>query len=147
MTYRRLGYAILGLAMTFFAWLQVNDPDPLLWLPLYATAAVLLFAAVFGWWRRSAVILAWVSYAVVGAFAMPGFVEWLLHHPWSDLAGVMSPERQYIEDSRELLGLLIAAACLLFLWWAPPSVADRRPRRTRSVCAEPPIGGRGGRNC
>lgn len=121
MTVTRILYLLLGLAMATFAWLQINDPDPWLWVPIYLCSAALFLAALFGWFRRWAVVSVWVIYAILMLLALPGFVEWLLHHPWSDLTGEMSADRQYIEDSRELLGLLIAALCLLFLWLRPPS--------------------------
>ena len=124
---RQIGYTGLGIAMLWFAWVQRNDPDPWLWVTLYGVAAGLFAAALIGWSRRWAVVAVWSAYAVTGLFLLPGFLDWLLKHPWSDLVGVMSTERQYIEDSRELLGLLIAASCLLLLWFLPPQRAAKQP--------------------
>ena len=122
---RRIVLAILAAAMAVFAALQINDPDPLRWVLLYGATTALLVAAFFGWSRRWAIVIVWSVYAVWGALLVPGFLEWLFRHPWSDLVGVMSVERQYIEDSRELLGLLIAAICLLFPWLVPPAERER----------------------
>lgn len=105
--------------MTVFAGLQWNDPDPWLWVTLYAAAALLFGLAIAGWRRSWAIALVLAAYATVAATALPGFLEWLLHHPWSDLTAAMAADRQYIEDSRELLGLVIAAATLIWLWRSP----------------------------
>jgi hypothetical protein len=68
-----------------------------------------------------------VAYAAVGVTVLPGFVEWLLHHPAGDLVGSMSAERPHIETSRELLGLVIAAACVAPLWRAQTTAAPPPP--------------------
>ena len=122
---RRTAHAVLGLAMVVFGGLQINDPDPWLWVPLYLFIALPLLAGAAG---RFLKLLAWIALALcatVGATAVPGFVEWVSSHPFGDIVGVMSTERQYIEDSREFLGLVIAAACLaVLLIWPPRSLAQ-----------------------
>jgi hypothetical protein len=108
----------LGLAVLLAgcAAVQYNDPDPVLWISLYGAGSVLLLLAAAGWRRRWAVLVVLGAYAVVGAIALPGFVDWLLHHPAGDLTAPMSAEQPHIEASREFVGLLIAAACVAPLW-------------------------------
>ena len=108
----------LGLAVLLagFAVVQHNDPDPLLWIGLYGAGSALLVLAAAGWCRRWAVLGLLTAYAVVGATVLPGFVEWVLHHPVSDLTAPMSAARPHIETSRELVGLVIAAVCVAAAW-------------------------------
>lgn len=121
MTRRRVLYLGLFLLLAVFAGLQVNDPDPWLWISLYGTAAALCVLALFGKAPRWPLVVLWLAYFGVAASVFPGFLDWLLHHPFGDLVAEMSDHRPYVEESRELLGLLIAAGCLLALWRWPPA--------------------------
>lgn len=104
---------LLGLTMLVFALLQINDPDPLIWVTYYATIAC---ACTFAAYRplHRAVFLALAAITAAGVvLTLPGFVDWLLNRPTSDLWAPMSTSRMYIEHSRELLGLLIAGGFLV----------------------------------
>ena len=99
--------------MLVFALVQLNDPDPLIWVTFYAAIACACTVAAYRPLPR-AVSLALGGVIAVGvALTLPGFVDWLLNRPPSDLWAPMSDDRMYIEHSRELLGLLIAGACLV----------------------------------
>ena len=99
--------------MLVFALLQLNDPDPLIWVTYYAAVAAVCTVAAY----RPLPIAVFVALAAVTAagvvLTLPGFVDWVLNRPASDLWAPMSSDRSYIEDSRELLGLLIAGGSLL----------------------------------
>ena len=104
---------VLGLAMLVFALLQINDPDPLIWVTYYAAVACACTIAAYRPLHR-AVLLALVAVTAAGVvLTLPGFVDWLLNRPTSDLWAPMSASRMYIEHSRELLGLLIAGGALV----------------------------------
>lgn len=103
---------MLGMAMLVFGLLQLNDPDPLIWVSYYVLVAC---ACTFAAYRPLPGVAFWslLGLSAAGvAVTLPGFVDWLLNRPPSDLWAPMSAERMYIEHSRELLGLLIAAGCL-----------------------------------
>ena len=117
----RVGLAVLLAAC---AAVQYNDPDPVLWIGLYGAGSLLLVLAAAGWQARWAVLVVLLAYAAVGVTVLPGFVEWLLHHPGSDLTAPMSADSPHIEASREFVGLVIAAACVAPLW---PTRASDRP--------------------
>ena len=103
---------LLGLAMLVFALLQLDDPDPLLWVSYYAAIACACTVAAYRP-LPAAVRLGLAAATAAGAvFALPGFADWVLNRPTSDLWAPMSADRMYIERSRELLGLVIAGACL-----------------------------------
>ena len=113
---RRVIDLLLAAVLVGCAAVQYNDPDPLLWIALYGAGALLLVLAAAGWRRRWAVLVVLAAYAAVGATLLPGFADWLLHHPGSDLIAPMAADRPHIEESREFVGLLIAAACVAPLW-------------------------------
>ena len=109
--------------MLVFALLQVNDPDPLIWVSYYAAIACACTFAAFRWLPRAA-FLALAAVTLAGAaLTLPGFVDWAFNRPTSDLWAPMSTDRMYIEHSRELLGLLIAGGFLV--------ASDRLSRRGR----------------
>lgn len=103
---------LLGLGMLVFALLQLNDPDPLVWVSYYAAIACACTVAAY----RPLPAVVFLGLAAVtatgAALALPGFADWILNRPASDLWAPMSADRMYIEHSRELLGLAIAGACL-----------------------------------
>ena len=99
--------------MLVFALLQVNDPDPLIWVTYYAAIACACTVAAFGRLPRVA-FMALAAVTLAGAaLTFPGFVDWVFHRPTSDLWAPMSADRMYIEHSRELLGLVISGAFLV----------------------------------
>ena len=66
-------------------------------------------------WLGFAVAVAW------SAWLLPSVYELFAHHTASDLFTGMSPDRPYVEEAREALGLLIGAAAMLHLILAKPS--------------------------
>lgn len=94
--------------------LQLNDPDPVVWMAMYGAAA--LSAAAVPYWRRG-----WVVAAVVAAVA----AAWALAL-WSGVAGAvetsdlwrkMSEKGGRVEEMREAGGLTIVALWLGAAAW------------------------------
>ncbi|PJZ45976.1 transmembrane 220 family protein [Leptospira brenneri] len=83
----------------YFAYLQLNDPDPYLWFPIYAAVAVIAFAGLF---RK-----------------VPNFVGQILIPVYLVLAVYYATQTPYwgmeVEEVRECLGLLIASGALVLL--------------------------------
>ena len=82
---------VLGLAMLVFALLQLNDPDPEVWVGYYAVMACACTVAAY---RPLPAVLFWALAAasVAGAaLTVPGFVDWVLNRPASDLWGPCHP--------------------------------------------------------
>ncbi len=99
--------------MLVFGLLQLNDPDPLVWVSYYTAIACACGVAAL----RPLPAAAFLALAAVTAagvvLTLPGFADWVLRRPTSDLWAPMSADRMYIEHSRELLGLLIGGSCLV----------------------------------
>ncbi|MEO1261279.1 MAG: transmembrane 220 family protein [Bacteroidota bacterium] len=104
---------ILAVVFLLFAYFQVNDPDPYLWMLLYFfLAAVCLFSA-YG--RRNKYII-WMGIAgcTIWIFLLlPEFINWI-NMGMPNIAGQMKAEEPHIEFTREFLGLGI---CLAVLFW------------------------------
>ena len=107
--------SLATLMFILFAALQLNDPDPLYWFLVYAAVAVVAAAAVVGR-RLPRFALVTLGAVIAGVLiAAPGFVDYLQSGDWSSIAEHMNDEEPYIEQGREFVGLLIAAAALLLL--------------------------------
>ncbi|TGK85009.1 hypothetical protein EHQ23_10015 [Leptospira bourretii] len=83
----------------YFAYLQLNDPDPYLWFPIYAFVALIALASLFR--------------------PVPKFVGWILIPIYLVLSGYYFSQTPYfgmeVEEVREFLGLLIASAAVALL--------------------------------
>lgn len=91
---------------------QYNDPDPVIWMILYAVPLALVVAAAFG--RPSFLcVIGVVTYTGMGLYCMP----W---ERFAEAAGIkpqwamMSPEN---EAFREGFGLILAAVFLILPAW------------------------------
>lgn len=109
---------ILLLLLTFvflvFAYLQLNDPDPIHWTLGYLAIAVSCGLAAFGrypkWWLWGVTL----TFGIWMLLAAPGILHWA-QQGFPDITGEMKASTPVIEDSREFLGLLIAFAVMVFL--------------------------------
>jgi uncharacterized membrane protein len=104
---------ILAIMFLVFAFLQINDPDPVVWILIYGAMAVTCVLAMFKMYYPKIMIALAVIYVGYSILLVPGLIAWwrapnrsLL---FDDLAKM---EHLYIEESREFLGLMI---CLFVL--------------------------------
>lgn len=112
-------HVILALMFLSFAALQINDPDPLIWILIYLNMVAL---SVLGFLKKYNKL--WIGitaglYLVYAMFLIPGTMEWF-HSPdrallFDDLAKMQYP---YIEETRECLGLVICLVALGFHFFA-----------------------------
>ena len=106
---------ILTLMFLLFAFVQINDPDPILWILIYGNMAVLCVLAMFKmrfiYWLAATIVL----YGIYAALLINGAWEWLQSPDRSllfdDIAKMQYP---YIEETREFLGLLICISVAVF---------------------------------
>ncbi|MFY0625091.1 MAG: transmembrane 220 family protein [Reichenbachiella sp.] len=92
-----------------FAFVQFNDPDPLFWVLLYSLVALVSFARLFGY--SSSIVFIVLTFTLVGTslFYFAGFMEYLTQPNKHEIIGDMVYKKPYIEQTREFLGLLLAA--------------------------------------
>jgi len=99
--------------MIYFSYLQLNDPDPILWVLVYVLVAGLLVFSAFG--KRNAYAF-WgivVPMFITMGVLSPGVWHWMMYESAADVLGEMSPDRKYVEETREFGGLLIALILLI----------------------------------
>jgi len=104
---------ILAVMFLAFAFVQINDPDPLLWIAIYGVMAVVCIMAAYKYYIKP---LLWILLAGFIAYMIilwPGLQEWLRQEDKGVLFDEgMKMQFPYIEESREFLGLLICVIVL-----------------------------------
>ncbi|MDH4091722.1 MAG: transmembrane 220 family protein [Cyclobacteriaceae bacterium] len=106
---------LLAAMFLVFAFVQINDPDPVVWILIYGGMAVVCIMAIFEFYVRKFLIGLLAVFLVYSFFYVPGVLEWLRHDNKSALFDeVAKMEHLYIEESREFLGLMICISVLLF---------------------------------
>jgi hypothetical protein len=111
----RILNAIMILLFALSIAVQVNDPDPLLWMLIYGYALLVTAMALFN------------RYTVLAPIGMIAYlIGWAIEMPtWNpaEIAHLLTQPKMTtnnVEIAREALGLLICAAWLLVLtivWW------------------------------
>jgi len=112
-----------------FAGLQYNDPDPLLWIPIYLFAAFLCWKAYKGIYHKR---LMWLGLGLYGLYAVyllldkNGVLSWASEHAAESLVTSMKAEKPWIEETREFGGLLILMAVFAVNLYKAPKAQGRR---------------------
>lgn len=108
----KIFFAVLFL---LFALVQINDPDPLLWILVYGAMMVVSIMAIYNRYPTGIMIIMAAGYLIMTVLYFDGFATWLTSPNrallFDDLAKMQYP---YIEEAREFLGLLICIAVLVF---------------------------------
>jgi Transmembrane family 220, helix len=106
---------LLAVMFLIFAFVQINDPDPVLWILIYGVMAVMCVLAIFEFYPAK---VTWGLMAILILYSFvyaPGVIEWLQKDNkallFDDIAKMQYP---YIEQAREFLGLLICVGVLIF---------------------------------
>ena len=105
---------LLAALFLLFAFVQINDPDPALWILIYGLMGVACILAAFGRYYPKIISILLIIYLAYSFFYISGVVEWLGSEDKSllfdDIAKMQYP---YIEESREFLGLFICIIVLI----------------------------------
>ncbi|WP_231464018.1 MULTISPECIES: transmembrane 220 family protein [unclassified Pedobacter] len=107
---------IFAIAFTGFAYVNLNDKDSWLWVPIYMAAAICCGLAAAGYFYPNvylALITFYLIYAVKIFFAKDGVRDWIGKYNKPSLVESMQADKPYIEQTREFFGLLIIAGALL----------------------------------
>lgn len=114
-------HGLMAAILVLSAGLQLNDPDPVVWVAIYAAAALLAALAATGrrpaWRRPVALVVAFVAlgWALSVAFSSPRVP------PLGELVGDWRMYASGVEERRETLGLLWIAC-----WSALVALPARR---------------------
>ena len=122
----RILNSILALMFLAFAFVQVNDPDPVLWILIYGVMAAISVMAIFEYYIPAFMYVLSVGYLVYLVILFPGMMDWF-NSPdrallFDDIAKM---QYYYIEEAREFLGLLICVVVLGFYVWRSRVIANQ----------------------
>lgn len=117
-TFNRIFFGIWALLFMLFAYWQINDPDPLIWISIYGYGA--LMAALAAMRRYPMPLLAFgFLFGIAGFFYMyPGAVSDWIAQEWQQQD--LSMKTQHMEEAREAFGLLIVSLIMgvaTFVGW------------------------------
>jgi hypothetical protein len=105
---------VLAVMFLVFAFVQINDPDPLIWILIYGGMAVLSVMAIFNFYPKKVLIGLLLLFLAYSTLFFSGVIEWLRSDNKSALFDdVAKMENLYIEESREFLGLFICIIVLI----------------------------------
>jgi Transmembrane family 220, helix len=104
---------ILTLMFVVFAFLQVNDPDPIIWISIYGSMAIVCVMAAFEFYLPKLLMVMGIVFLGYSFVYLPGLREWLQHEDTAMLFDNLAKmEFRYIEEAREYLGLMICLGVL-----------------------------------
>lgn len=105
-------HLVFAALFLYIAFLQLNDPDPLYWIVVYAGTAAVALAKSIGRSSEFAISILLGAVAAGMIIAVPGLVEFLQA---GDYAAIGDMGRAtYVEPTREFGGLLFAFMLLLY---------------------------------
>ncbi len=103
---------IFTILFVLFATVQLNDPDPLMWVGLYGFVAIVNAMAIFSFFPKRSIVLGLVVLGIGCLYLSPSLIEWIASG--QSLIEGMSPNRKYVEESREFLGMLMGLGTLAY---------------------------------
>jgi len=114
-----MGLSILNgifcISFILFAYVNLNDKDSWLWVPIYLVAAICCGLAVFKFYYPLIYLVAiafYLIYAIQLFFSKDGVRDWITVYKKPSIVETMQATKPYIEKTREFFGLLIISAAL-----------------------------------
>lgn len=111
---RRMVNIILFVIFSLFAFVQLNDPDSIVWFILYAITAFICLYANYKSISKPFLIVFTIGLLAYASWHFSYFEDWLQTENKEAIFGEMIYEKPYLEGSREFLGLIIAASAILY---------------------------------
>jgi hypothetical protein len=104
---------LLTIVFLVLSFLQINGPDPIIWILIYGTMAIVCVMAAFEFYVKRLMLLQVIVYVVYAATLAPSFNAWIRSaNPSLSFDNVDKMQNPYVEKSREFLGLVF---CLVVL--------------------------------
>lgn len=125
----------LALAALFavFAVVQLNDPDPLVWVIIYGTVAAICGFAAFNRYSIPVLIISMIICAAGALYLSPGVYDWFANHTSDEIFERMSPDKVFIETARECFGLLVTLLVLAVQFTRARKAGTDKPRARAGV--------------
>jgi hypothetical protein len=109
--------ALFALVLLAFASLQINDPDPVIWIGFYIICALVPLLGLLGQHIKPVFWLALGLCGITLFLYAPGAYQYYLHMTQEPLMQSMNPQKPYIEEAREFLGTLITLGLIVASEW------------------------------
>lgn len=109
------------IAFVLFAYVNLNDNDSWIWVPIYLLAAICCGLAAFHFYYPTIYLLAitfYLIYAIRLFFVKDGVWDWINKYKKPSIVESMQASKPYIEKTREFFGLLIISAALAINYFA-----------------------------
>ena len=97
---------LLCLIFVLFAFVQINDPDPWIWIPIYLFSAYTEFCSSRNYFNPMLLMMLATGYLLGALFLFPfeNMAEWI--HT-EEQAKSLEMKMPFVEEARESLGLFI----------------------------------------
>lgn len=106
----RIFFAFWSLMFFLFAFVQWNDPDPVLWISIYAFAAIMSALASFNKFYMPLLIFGTIAGFLGGLYFFPASVSQWIMQEWQQAD--LSMKTVKMEEARESFGLFIISLIL-----------------------------------
>ena len=107
---------VFAILLFLFAALQYNDPDPWLWIIIYAAPAVIIIMDLAGKPVKRLYLITIVALSLFSLIYLPGVIDYITAGEPGVIVESMKASKPYIEETREFGGLLIMILFLLILY-------------------------------
>jgi len=88
----------------------------MIWIGLYSFVALVNATAIFSFFPKRSIILGLIVFGIGCLYLSPSLIEWI--SSGDSLIDGMSPDRMYVEESREFLGMLMALGTMVYQYLA-----------------------------
>jgi len=113
----KISNGVLAILFFVFAGLQLNDPDPWLWIGIYGMVAVLCGINAIGLYFPKVILTAILVTLLGIGWYLPSFISWI-SNGMDSITSSMKAESPYIELVREGLGLVLILVTLIWVYWS-----------------------------
>jgi len=108
---RKYIFIFFGILFLYFAYVQLNDPDPAKWVAIYILTGLLPIIILY-WSQATYGIYTLIAFLLLlFVLGIPDFISWA-NAGFPSITESMKAEKIYVELVREFLGIFI---CLLYL--------------------------------
>lgn len=105
---------IIGILFLVFAAVQMNDPDPWLWIIAYSIVGLIAIVSSFKVLPKPIYLILIIIFAVSSAYYVPLMMEWV-RDGMPSIVGEMKATTPHIEWMREFLGLILCLGSMVWL--------------------------------